>query len=269
MITVALIPAPQPQPQHSHSHSRSRHLNTHTHTHDSNIMVNVIIREVASNVWTFSTPFTRLGVFRIGGRSTAIKLASGAVWVLASTPLTDETKAAIDRLGPVKFVVGPNAVHHLFLAEFHKAYPNAMLLTVEEVVKKKKDWSDSNRDPTFDFDDEIRSCYFTGFRNKDVAFFHSRSKTLIAADLIFNLPPTEQYSETRSGRGLCGCAKLTPYTSIHHALTRALVVNPAAMRRDVKSVANWDFHRIIPCHGNIIEVNGKKVWRAAYNTYLD
>jgi hypothetical protein len=74
--------------------------------------------------------------------------------------LTAETKATIDRLGPVKFVVGPDSVHHLFLgelvvatkvysiginpplppgAEFHRAYPNAQLLTVEEVVEKKKD----------------------------------------------------------------------------------------------------------------------------------
>jgi hypothetical protein len=64
-----------------------------------------------------TSPFTRLGLFRIGGRSTAIRLASGDVWVLASTPLTTETKATIDRLGPVKFVVGPNSVHHLFLGK--------------------------------------------------------------------------------------------------------------------------------------------------------
>lgn len=34
--------------------------------------------------------------------------------------------------------------------------------------------------------------YFTGFRNKDVAFFHKESKSLIEADLLMNLPPTEQ-----------------------------------------------------------------------------
>jgi hypothetical protein len=38
----------------------------------------------------------------------------------------------------------------------------------------------------------LRSSYFSGFRNKEVAFLHSPSKTLIAADLIFNLPATEQ-----------------------------------------------------------------------------
>ena len=34
--------------------------------------------------------------------------------------------------------------------------------------------------------------YFSGFKNKDVAFFHPASKSLIEADLLFNLPPTEQ-----------------------------------------------------------------------------
>jgi len=36
------------------------------------------------------------------------------------------------------------------------------------------------------------SSYFSGHKNKDVAFFHQASKTLIQADLLFNLPPYEQ-----------------------------------------------------------------------------
>lgn len=36
--------------------------------------------------------------------------------------------------------------------------------------------------------------YFSGFVNRDVAFLHASSRTLIQADLIFNLPATEQVS---------------------------------------------------------------------------
>ena len=50
----------------------------------------------------FRRPFSRFGVIPFGGRSTAIKLRDGGVWVLASTPLEAETKAKIDELGPVK-----------------------------------------------------------------------------------------------------------------------------------------------------------------------
>ncbi|CAK5272176.1 unnamed protein product, partial [Mycena citricolor] len=49
-------------------------------------------------------PFARFGIMPIGGRSTAIKLSDGGVWVLASTPLNPETKAKIDELGPVQCV---------------------------------------------------------------------------------------------------------------------------------------------------------------------
>ncbi|KAI0264761.1 hypothetical protein BC834DRAFT_826091, partial [Gloeopeniophorella convolvens] len=236
---------------------------------------------------SFCRPFTRFGLFRIGGRSTAIKLKSGDVWVLASTPLTDDTKAAIDRLGPVKYVVGADSVHHLFLAEFHRAYPEARLLSVEEAVEKKRHenlkwhgyWSDSDQEPSFGFEDEIKSwpvhgllSYFSGFKNKDVAFFHSASKTLVTADLIFNLPATEQYSQSWFGSSLPLLGKfqgLSPYAMSHQHFAKHLGIDAEAMRRDAKTVASWDFHRIIPCHGDVIEDNGNRAWRAAYKLYLD
>ena len=47
-------------------------------------------------------PFKRFDLIPFGGRSTAIKLRNGDVWVLASTPLNDVTKAKLSELGPVK-----------------------------------------------------------------------------------------------------------------------------------------------------------------------
>jgi hypothetical protein len=35
--------------------------------------------------------------------------------VLASTPLDTETKTALEAMGPVKYIVGPNGGHHLYL----------------------------------------------------------------------------------------------------------------------------------------------------------
>ncbi|KAH9960570.1 hypothetical protein BGW80DRAFT_1256100 [Lactifluus volemus] len=61
----------------------------------------------------------------IGGRPTAIKLAYCDVWVLASTPLTPETKTAVDCVGPVKFVVEPNAVPS-FLGTRATSTPSAL-----------------------------------------------------------------------------------------------------------------------------------------------
>lgn len=98
-------------------------------------------------------PFAGFGFWPIGGRSTAVKLQEGGVWVIASTPLDNETKAKLDALGPVRYViyclqsswqfiiyryiVSPDAVHHLYLNDFKKAYPSAKLLATEAAAKRQ------------------------------------------------------------------------------------------------------------------------------------
>jgi len=42
----------------------------------------------------------------------------------------------------------------------------------------------------------------------------------------------------------------------------------SAMKRDAQIVAGWDFDRIIPCHGDVIETKGKEAWRSTYKAYL-
>ena len=50
----------------------------------------------------YPSPFSRFNIFPVGGRSTAIKLRNGDVWVLASTPLDEATKTKLGEIGPVK-----------------------------------------------------------------------------------------------------------------------------------------------------------------------
>jgi hypothetical protein len=51
----------------------------------------------------------------MGGRSTVIKLSNGGIWVIASTPLSKETKEAVDRLGSVRYMFNPHYILHLIL----------------------------------------------------------------------------------------------------------------------------------------------------------
>ncbi|KAF7789997.1 hypothetical protein EIP86_000945 [Pleurotus ostreatoroseus] len=98
----------------------------------------IVIREVTKDVWTFSRPFTLFGRLPVGGRSTAIKLSQDRVWVLASTPLTEETKKKLAELGDVKYVVAPNLFHHIFLKDYKTAYPNASIIGPEGLNAKKE-----------------------------------------------------------------------------------------------------------------------------------
>ncbi|KAG1900311.1 uncharacterized protein F5891DRAFT_309708 [Suillus fuscotomentosus] len=233
----------------------------------------VVIREVAKDVWIFSRPFARFGIIQMGGRSTAIKLRQGGVWVLASTPLTQDTRNKIDELGEVKYIIGADAVHHMFLGEFKRAYPNAKLIGVEDAIKNMSDkdlqfdglWGRDLPSRNYGFEDEIKHCYFSGFRNKDVAFLHMPSKSLIEADLLLNLPANEQYSKSSSSPRM----NIKPDSWIHRAIINNSTVDAKAMRRDATTVANWDFDRIIPCHGDVIETDGNKMWRTLYDAFLN
>ncbi|KAJ7138424.1 hypothetical protein C8R43DRAFT_1019030 [Mycena crocata] len=240
-------------------------------------MADIVIREVTKDVWTFSRPFALFGWIHIGGRSTAIRLASGGVWVLASTPLSPETKAKLDELGPVEYIVAVNAVHNLFLGEFKQAYPAAKLIAPAATIKRLAEdtlkfdgiWGKDPADTKYGFEDDIQACYFPGHKNKDVAFFHRASATLIEADLLVNLPGTEQYSKSDSAGRFPFYGPLgKPYGWIQNKFASAQVTDPISMSRDVKTVAEWDFSRIIPCHGDVIETDGKMVWKEAYKSYL-
>ena len=47
-----------------------------------------------------------------------------------------------------------------------------------------------------------------------------------------------------------------------------LVCPDRAMARDTKIVAAWDFDRLIPCHGDVIETGAKQVWLDAFQMFL-
>jgi len=236
----------------------------------------LVIREVTKGVWTFSRPFARFGFLPIGGRSTAIQLQKGGVWILASTPLDGETKTTLDKMGPVKYIVGADAVHHLYVGDYKKAYPDAKLIAPEEAISRHGDkelafdgvWGRDPPNTLYGFEDELDYCYFSGFKNKDVAFLHKPSKSLIEADLLMNLPCIEQYSKSKTSNMLRGVG-LGPSSWIHSRITGSLGTDKAAMKRDAKTVAGWDFDRIIPCHGDVIEKNAKKAWEDTFKAFLD
>jgi len=239
-------------------------------------MSETVIREVTKGVWTFSKPFARFGVWPIGGRSTAIQLQNGAVWILASTPLDAETKEKLKDLGEVQYIVGADAVHHLFLSDYKNAYPSAKLILPEAAIARHDDkdlvfdgvWGRDAPNTQYGFEDEIEHCYFSGFKNKDIAFLHKPSKSLIQADLLMNLPAKEQYSKSKPPSALFNFNFGPSSSWLYPRLVRSLGEDKEAMRRDAKIVSGWDFDRIIPCHGDVIETNGKAAWNAVYKYFL-
>jgi hypothetical protein len=237
-----------------------------------------------SNITTLSVPFSRFGHLKIGGRGTIVKLSTGSLAVFSPVALTPEVKSKVSSLGSVKYLVAPDIEHHIFLKPWATEYPAAEVIGMEGLPEKREQDPDdkgvkfthvfsagNKRDIKIspEFDAEFEYEYIHAHQNKELVFVHKPSRTPIEADVIFNLPATEQYS--RSGVSATAGTLTKNFGSIMNTRGNAIwqqrLVWYGAGSSDRKSFADsvkliktWDFDRLIPCHGDVIETGGKTVF---------
>lgn len=254
----------------------------------------MVIRDVTPNLTTFSTPFLRFSRIKIGGRGTLIKLASGNLAIFSPVALTDDVRAAVtQRGGTVKYIIAPDIEHHIFVTAWAHAYPDAEVIGVEGLPEKREAdeatkgtkfhhvYSASNRRDlkvSPEFDAEFEAEYFPSHQNRELALLHKPTRTLLEADLLFNLPATEQFSKA----GVSATSGL--FTRLFGGIMntrgdatwqkRALWYGAAGKDRQgfgesASRVAKWEFDRIIPCHGDVIETGGKQKWQTLTNWFTD
>ncbi|KAF1939672.1 hypothetical protein EJ02DRAFT_253520 [Clathrospora elynae] len=252
----------------------------------------MVIREVVPRVvTTLSVPFWRFGRIKVGGRGTIVRLESGALAVFSPVALTDDVKRKVSELGEVKYIAALDVEHHIFLGPWHEAYPNAQVLGPEPLPEKRAKQSDENVPFAFlfskskpvesispEFDAEFDWEYVPSHMNKELVFHHKPTRSLITADLMFNLPATEQFSKTgvdaTSGilTKIFGALQSTKGSAIWQQRTiwyGTSASDRAGFSQSVARINKWGFERIIPCHGDVIEGDGKGIFEKVMRWHLD
>lgn len=253
----------------------------------------MVIRDVVPRViTTLSVPFWRFGKIAIGGRGTIVRLQSGSLAVFSPVALTDEVKAKVAELGEVRYICAPDAEHHIFLGPWHSAYPSAQIMGPETLPDlRAKDPSKEEvpfthlfrASKTLDtispeFDSEFSWEYVAAHANKEIVFHHRPTRTLIQADYFFNSPPTEQFSKTGVDPSHGVLTRMfSAMTNTHgKALGQQRMIWYGTGAGDRKSFAastarinEWDFDRVIPCHGDVIETGGKGVFQKLFQWHLE
>ena len=98
----------------------------------------------------------------------------------------------------------------------------------------------------------------------EIVFYHRPSRSLIVADLLFNLSEKDAWI-TR----IMGSLVIGPYPGCRFArLYRPAVTNRRRMSAVLERILDWDFDQIIVGHGAVVENNGKEVFRAAFRWLL-
>ncbi|KAL9117235.1 MAG: hypothetical protein Q9187_006230 [Circinaria calcarea] len=264
----------------------------------------MVIRKVTPNIITCSAPFARFGRFKVGGRGTiankisfpppTVRLQSGRLAVFSPTALTPEVRSTVDSLGGnVAYLTALDYEHHIFLTEWARAFPSAKLLGVEGLPEKRAKshepagtkfayvWTMKNkremRVEDDEFNDEFDVEYVGSHGNKELVFCHRPDRTLIQADLLFNLPATEQYSRSPESAtsGLLTRLFTRLFSAQPSSVAQKRFLWYVASARDrvgfnasMKRIDSWDFDRIVPCHGDVIERDGKGVFREVMEWHL-
>jgi hypothetical protein len=129
-----------------------------------------------------------------------------------------------------------------------------------------------------EFDAEFDWEYVPAHLNKELVFHHKPTRSLITADMMFNLPATEQFSKSgvnpQSGflTKLFGAMQSTAGSAVWQKRTIWYGTSRGdrkGFNESVGRINKWGFERIIPCHGDVIEGNGKAIWEKVFGWHLE
>lgn len=243
----------------------------------------MVIRDVTPGVTTLSLPFKLLGSVKVGARATIIRLQTGSLAVFSPVPLTTDVKEKIQSLGEVRYIAALNREHHIFISPWANEYPNAEVIGMEGLPEKREKREDTKgvkfahvfttenkaqQRISPEFDSEFEYEYVNSHQNGELVFMHKPTGTLIQADLIFNLPATEQYSKSKESAD-SGFLNMVVSGLLH---TKGDLIwqkrnlfhvsgskDRAGFAESLKKMQQWNFDRVIPCHGDVIENGGKEV----------
>lgn len=193
-------------------------------------------------------------------RSVLARLGNGDLWVWSPIKLTEALRAEIDRIGPVRHLVSPNKLHHLYLQEWHAAYPQAQLWGPQSTIKKRPDLpfrAPLTDTPPAEWQGDIDQAWFRGsFAMDEIVFLHRASATVIVADLIQTF--SERFLKQQWGfwRFLARLDGLTQDKACAPLEWRLSFLDRAPARRARDKVLGWDCRHVVMAHGEWQRENG-------------
>src|SRR5262245_19030593 len=222
------------------------------------------IRELHPGLVAIDHPLRLPGGIELGTRCWLIRLSSGGVLIHAPGPLSDAVHRAIDSLGPVRALVAPNLLHHLFLAENSAAFPQARVFAAPGLREKlgtvRIDELLSEKPPDL-WAAELDQVQVGGCPSlNETVFLHRTSRTLLCLDLVFNVN-TSQHWYTRLFMRINGAyGSFGPSRIFRYAVMK----DRRALRASLDRVFAWDFDRVTLAHGDILETGGHQALRRGF-----
>ncbi len=217
---------------------------------------------VGENIWVVDGECVNFYGFAYSTRSVIIRLKNHDLWIWSPIALSDNLKLHIEKLGKPKHLVSPNKIHHLFLSQWSKAYPEAIVWGPQSTISKRQDLTFAealtDHSPS-DWQDEIDQVWFNGSPAMDeVVFFHKASRTVILADLSENFG--EAFLKTHWSRWqqmlarFWGIVEGKGYAPLEWRLS---FFNRRSTKKSRDRLLAWNPDKVIMAHGVWQRQNGR------------
>lgn len=220
-----------------------------------------LLTPIADSLWSATAPLRFWGI-ETGARMTLVRLRAGGLFVHSPLPLDGELGTEVDALGPVVAVVAPSRFHHLSVGAWRDAYPDAVFACSPGLETKRSDiaWDrvlGDRAEP--EWQDELEQVLFAArTMENEIAFFHTATRTMICADVIFNL--SEHPDRLTRLVALLLWNRRPGATWLEHVMLR----DRQGAREQVGRMLAWKPERILLAHGPSIERDGEAVLSSAY-----
>ena len=223
-----------------------------------------MLEEFGPSLYLADGPLVSFIGFPYPTRMAVARLSDGSAWVWSPVALTDELSSAVDAIGPVRHIVSPNKIHHLFLKEWAARWPDACVYAPPGLASRKPDLTfdaELGDEPESAWAEDIDQVIFRGsLAMEEVVFFHRESRTAIVCDLIQRHPESQMMGwkgKLMQLDGLVGKHGSTPREWRASFLRRG----PARAARE--KVIDWKPERLLIAHGECAQNNGAEIIREA------
>lgn len=215
------------------------------------------------------------GLFVVEGRwkrspferkMTVFLLASGEVAVHSAIAMDEAGMTALEAIGRPSWVLVPNAQHYSDAGWYAERYPSAHVLVpaaarVKLFEKVRRIDGSVDDDWPEGFQSELAVVPLQGTRNREVAFVHAPSRTLVLTDAVFNyhddaLPfVARNFMRLNRAYGRFGPSRI---------FTSFVIADRDAFHASIEALLEHDFDRVIMSHGAILKTGGKDAIRDAF-----
>jgi hypothetical protein len=186
-----------------------------------------------------------------------IRLSGGGLLIWSPVALSETVRTYLQDLGEVRYLVAPNSLHHVFLAEWRQAYPQATLYAAPGLRLRRKDIefdADLGDAPPPEWAEDLDQVLIPGNRiTTEVVFFHRPSGAVLFTDLIQQFPP----GWFRGWRSIVARLDLMtqPEPSVPRKF-RVAFVDRRAARAALQRVLAWPSSKVVMAHGRPVETDG-------------